>query len=207
MEKPIVVTTAMSSYGRTARMALEEKGVEYEVEQIEFDTVASEEYRKHHPFNKVPAFYHGDLHLFETAAIARYVDEAFDGPALQPKDHASRAVMEMCIGVSDNYAYPIMISRLVWQRLVIPMQGGTPDEAVIAESITEVGRQLRLINDQLKGHDFLVGDQLSLADLFLGPIVFYVGMTPEGGKMIDELENVKAWQTRFTARPSWQATS
>ena len=37
-----------------------------------------------HPFGRMPAFEHDGFRLFETAAISRYVDEAFAGPALQP---------------------------------------------------------------------------------------------------------------------------
>ena len=38
-----------------------------------------------HPFDRVPIFQHGDFTLYETSAIATYVDEAFEGPALSPK--------------------------------------------------------------------------------------------------------------------------
>ena len=41
---------------------------------------------EHHPFGRIPAFEHDGFRLYETGAIARYVDEAFEGPALQPKD-------------------------------------------------------------------------------------------------------------------------
>lgn len=36
-----------------------------------------------HPFERMPAMAHGDVHLYEALTIAVYVDEAFDRPALQ----------------------------------------------------------------------------------------------------------------------------
>ncbi len=72
-----------STYVRTARLACEEKGVAYEIVPTE---IGSPENLAVHPFARVPAMSHGDFKCFETAAICRYVDEAFDGPALQPAD-------------------------------------------------------------------------------------------------------------------------
>ena len=75
-----------SVYVRAVLMALETKGVTYQLEP--FDIFAAdadrEAYRELHPFLKIPAFRHGDFILYEAAAINRYVDEAFIGPALQP---------------------------------------------------------------------------------------------------------------------------
>ena len=58
------------------------------------------------PFNKVPAFEHDGNMLYETAAIERYVDEAFDGPSLQPSGALARARMTQVIGIADCYVTP-----------------------------------------------------------------------------------------------------
>ena len=67
-----------SSYTWTARMVAEEKGISHDLEPIEF---GSDALKALHPFGKIPIMTHGDLTLYETAAICRYIDEAFDGPA------------------------------------------------------------------------------------------------------------------------------
>ena len=77
----VVYGFALSTYVRSARLALEEKGVGYEMAPIEF---GSKELLDLHPFGKIPAFAHGDVRLYETSAIVRYVDESFDGPAKLP---------------------------------------------------------------------------------------------------------------------------
>ncbi len=63
---------------------------------------AEPEYLARQPFAKVPAFEHDGFRIYETSAIMRYVDEAFDGPALQPADAKGRAIMEQAISVIDS---------------------------------------------------------------------------------------------------------
>ncbi|TIV14765.1 MAG: glutathione S-transferase family protein, partial [Mesorhizobium sp.] len=81
MAKPILYGADYSVYVRIARMTLEEKGIGYELAPL--DIFAADGipawYLEHHPFGRIPAFEHDGFRLFETGAIARYVDEAFDG--------------------------------------------------------------------------------------------------------------------------------
>src|SRR5918994_5343444 len=64
----------ISTYVRSVRMALAEKGVSYDLVEGWAD---HPEIAKRQPFGKIPAFRHGDFELYEAFAIARYVDEAF----------------------------------------------------------------------------------------------------------------------------------
>ncbi|MCP4330437.1 MAG: hypothetical protein GY791_18595 [Alphaproteobacteria bacterium] len=83
MSDVVVYGFPQSTYVRTTRICLQEKGVAYTIESVD---LSADDYPTLHPFRKVPAFRHDDFHLYETAAIARYVDMAFDGPALTPAD-------------------------------------------------------------------------------------------------------------------------
>jgi len=87
MEDVVVYGVPFSSYTWSARMALKEKGVEFQMVESQPHTQLQNEL---YPFGKVPAFRHGEFTLFETTAIMRYVDEAFEGPALQPETPAER---------------------------------------------------------------------------------------------------------------------
>jgi glutathione S-transferase len=86
MNKPVVYGADYSVYVRIVRLVLEEKGIDYEL--VPVDIFAADGipawYFEHHPFGRIPAFEHDGFRLHETGAIARYVDEAFAGPALQP---------------------------------------------------------------------------------------------------------------------------
>lgn len=199
-----LISTKMSSYGLTARVVLEEKGVPYRHDIIEPDEIKSPDYlRQHHPFGMMPAFSHGNFHLFETAAIARYVDEAFDGPRLQPEDPKARAQMQKWISISDNYIYPAVISDLVLQRLAPRLSGTAADEAVVASAIPKVKVQLDLLESTLADWDFLIGD-VSLADFFAASMVQYVGLTPEGADLLADKPRISKWLASVTGRPSYE---
>src|SRR6185312_6258145 len=81
MGKPQIIGSLKSTYTRVACMALEEKGVGYELTEA---LLGGPEVRAIHPFGRMPVMRHGDVALFESKAIATYVDRAFDGPALIP---------------------------------------------------------------------------------------------------------------------------
>ena len=128
MSKPTLYGPAFSTYVRSARLALEEKGVDYDLVEIDFlqGPMPAEQIERH-PFARVPAFEHDGFQLYETTAICRYVDEAFDGPSLQPGNVQERARMNQIISILDNYTYPCTVGQLVIQRLVMPMLGNDPD--------------------------------------------------------------------------------
>ncbi len=194
---------AMSTYVRTARMALAEKGVPHAVEEVDF---RSDEYRRLHPFNKVPAMRHGDFVLFETEAIGRYVDRAFAGPALQPNDIKARARMDQWVSAINDYVYAVMIEDICWERLVIPMQGGQPDEAKIAAAVPKLVEQIAIFERALEDGPFLAGAEPSLADFALFPILVYVKATPEGQAALPKAPALLAWFARMAARPAAAAT-
>ncbi|PCJ70582.1 MAG: glutathione s-transferase [Rhodobiaceae bacterium] len=201
-----LTTTALSAYGRIARVILAEKGVSCELDFIEFSDLPDKSYAQKHPFHKVPVLFHNDLHLYETAAIGRYIDEAFEGPALQPTSPVERAHMEKWISIANQYLYPRMIGDLVWQRLVVPLQGGEANEEQVAGSLDEIKSQVALMEAELSdGREYITGT-FSLADAFLGPILFFTAMTPEGQEIVTSNDKVAAWLDRVTKRDSWEAT-
>ena len=192
-----------STYVRTARMALEEKGVAYDHEPL---PPHSPEIEALNPFGRVPAFRHGALILFETIAIGCYVDEAFDGPPLRPKDGTARARMLQWVSAYLDSTYPATIP-LILQRLVVPSQGGTPDEGAVTEALPKVRRQLEIFDGALGDSPWLAGAEFSLADMFLAPLVFYLGAMPEGGTLRANLGNLGRWYDAVAERDSFAATA
>jgi glutathione S-transferase len=192
-----------STYVRTARLTCVEKGVSYTLEPSD---LGSDAHAKLHPFRKMPAMRHGDFTLYETGAIARYIDAAFPGPALQPSDIKARAIMDQWISAASDYCYQTMIREIVIQRVLVPMRGGKPDEAMIKAAWPKTEYQLDVIEKTLAASPYLAGNALSLADLFMLPILFYVKMQPEGGPQFAKHKAISAWFDRMAARPSFGAT-
>ena len=50
------------------------------------------------------------------------------------------------------------------------------------------------------------GHDVSLANLFLAPVMFYVGLTPEGEKLLSGRTHLAAWYQRMSERESFVAT-
>ena len=207
MAKPILYGPGYSTYARTARLAMEEKGVDYDLVEVDFiGGGMPDEHLARQPFGKVPAFEHDGLMLYETPAIIQYVDEAFDGPSLQPSDPARRARVTQVISIINSYTYPRTVGDLVTQRLIVPMLGGSADEAVIEAALPEVDRSMRELERMLGDQEYLTGNSLSLADLYLAPIFGYFVNTPESKNILEGKPGLNAWWQRIDARDSMVKT-
>lgn len=192
-----------SSYVWAVRMALEEKGVEYELlTDIE---LGSDEYAAdHHPFRKIPAFHHGDMEIFESSAIMRYVDEAFEGPSLVPSNTIGRARMNQWMSAIRDYLYDSAIRKLVIPRLARPE---TADDAAIEANLPVLRGHLEVFDRALYEDHWLAGAEFSLADCMLAPIVAYLSMVPEGKTALEGLDHLSRFVDHTQSRASFQKAS
>jgi glutathione S-transferase len=204
MAKPTLYGADYSVYVRIARMALEEKGVGYEL--VPLDIFAAEGipawYLELHPFGRIPALEHDGFRLFETGAITRYVDEAFDGPALQPADARARARMSQIAGMLDAYGYRAM----VWDVAVERLEKMPPDEALIAGGLRRAETVFKVLTSLKAKGPWLLGDQLTLADLHAAPIIAYFLKVAEGRDLLARFAEVRDWYARVAGRPSFALT-
>jgi glutathione S-transferase len=182
-----------STYVRTARMTLAEKQVPYDLEEVNFLQGMPKEHLARHPFGKVPSIDDNGFELYETFAICRYVDEKFDGPALQPESVAERAKMTQVINILDNYTYNAFITRTVIQRIVVPMLGGNSDESIIEGAKADADKSLEVLDAIIGDKEFVVGNQLTLADLHFVPIYTYFQLTPEAKPLLETRHNIERW--------------
>jgi glutathione S-transferase len=179
MREPILFGLERSVYTRIARLALEEKRVPYQLSEVEIfgPQGVPPEHLERHPFGRIPVLRHGEFELYETSAITRYIDERFSGPALQPKDTQHRARMNQIIGLLDAYAYRPMIWGVFVQRVRVPANGGTPDEAEITRSLALAGKCLTALERLASFGPFLAADHVTLADLHAYPMLRLVSGT------------------------------
>ena len=198
MAQPKLYGPSYSTYTRTARMALEEKGVGYATEEIDIMKPRPAGYTALQPWGKVPAFEHDGFKIYETGAITRYIDETFGGAKLQPADAKKRARMNQIMGIMDNYAYPSMVGAIAIQRLFVPKA----DEGVIANALPNAETSLDALEGLIGDSPFLAGEDCSLADLMAVPIFDYFAKTPEGKAAIAKRPKVAAWWERIQKRPS-----
>jgi len=74
-----------STFVKVVGMILTARNVDYRFHDTE-DEMYLPIHRQRHPFGRVPALQHDDFMLYETNAIAAYVDDVFPGPKLTPED-------------------------------------------------------------------------------------------------------------------------
>lgn len=194
---------AWSAYTRSARLALIEKAVDYQLLEVDFSR--NDMPRSHfarHPFGKVPVLEHGDFSIYETAAICRYIDVAFDGPALQPVAAQAVARMTQIIAMLDAYLSEPIRMGYVTERLIKPMLGMDTDHGRAAAARELIVSGFQALADVAAGGDYLVADRLSLADLHAVPLFDYLALSPEGGTIIDTQPVLRRWWNAMQTRPS-----
>jgi glutathione S-transferase len=195
-----------STYVRTVKMVLAEKAFT-DFTQVPLNVLAGEpktaEHLGRHPFGKVPVLDHDGMRIVETAAICRYLNDVLPGPSLVPATPKDRARMDMIVGITDSYGYGALVGGVAAYHLFPDFVGGKND-AMRAAGL-ENGRKVLQLAMQAKGASAFIAGDLSLADLFLAPILFYVGLTPDKDALFD-VDGVAAWWAKVQELPSFKAT-
>ncbi|MGD9879697.1 MAG: glutathione S-transferase family protein [Reyranella sp.] len=196
-----------SVYNRIARLVLAEKGVGYTRVEIDpFALPVSQAYLELHPFGRVPTLVHDGFALYETAAITRYVDRAFGGPALQPAPPRAMARMDQIIAVVDSYGYWPMVRQVFSHGAFRPAAGRPADTNEIQAGLAGSAKVLAALEALAAPDGFLVGDRVSLADFHLGAMVAYLALVPAGAALLRERPRLTAWWDHVSCRPSFAAT-
>jgi glutathione S-transferase len=207
MSELILYGAPMSTYVRTARMTCVEKNVAYSLQHQTIAEVRSEAHRALHPFGKMPAMRHGDLVLYETPAICRYIDIAFDWPPLQPEEPAAIGRMEQWISVVTSYVYDDFIRRCVLQYIFPQGPDGKPDRKAIDAAGPDLERDLRVLDNAYDANDYIVdGNGPTIADLLLAPILAWFAKTPEGEALMGRHANVRRALQVMEQRRSFRET-
>lgn len=192
-----------SNFVRTVRMVLEEKGVPYRLNPVALD---SPDLLSLNPFGKVPAFTHGDMVLFESQAICRYIDDAFGGPSLRPGDLVEKARIDQWVAATCDAVDKAFIRGYVLSYALPMWQGKEPDPAKIEASLPAMNKVVGVLDRHLEGRTFLAADQLTLADLFLAPTAYLIKLYPEGKAAMAGAAHLSRWLDGIAARDSFAAT-
>lgn len=191
-DKPVLYGFDGSTYVRTVRMVLADKGIDYD--QVPVNVLDGEprqpEHLARHPFGKVPVLDIDGLRIRETDAICRYLEDIAPEPALTPKDAKARARMNEAIGLIGSYGYGALVGVAGYH--LFPDLIGGQDEEARKQAIADSKTLLQLLMNNGDGAKWLAGDAPTLADYFLGPILFYVSLTPDADAVLS-VPGVKAW--------------
>lgn len=194
-----IIGVPQSTFVRTTRIALEEKGIGYTLSPVRPHTPDVDAI---HPFGRIPVMRHGDFTLCESRAIIGYVDRVFDGPVLLPTDARHAAKIEQWSSLVANSVFPAVLPYL--RENVFPA-GGTPDRALIEAQLPNVRHAIAVLDrGSARGH--LAGESFSLADMYALPIVAYLRGCPESRDMMAEAPALSAYFANHSERASFRAT-
>jgi len=151
----------------------------------------------------VPVLDHDGMRILETTAIARYLNDVLPGKSLVPTNPKDRARMDMIISILDSYGYGALIGGVAAYHLFPDFVGGKND--AMRKGGIENGRKVIELAMKTKGSSPYIAGELSLADLYLAPVAFYVSLTPDKDAVFD-VDGFADWWAKIEALQSFKVT-
>lgn len=180
---------------------LEETGTQYEREDYgrQFENTKTSDYLQMNPTAKVPTLVDGDVVIWESNTILRYLAVKY-APELSGANPAECSQVErwmdfLLASINADYLAAFKAAKLE------PAE--RPEE--LSGQIASLHAQMAIISDTLEGQQFLALDKLTIADIALGPIVGRCLNFPYDRPSMPALE---AWFERISDREAFKkATS
>ncbi|MGZ0186968.1 MAG: glutathione S-transferase family protein [Alphaproteobacteria bacterium] len=179
--------------------AAKELGLEYERVDagLTFGVVDTPEYRAMNPNGRVPTLVDGDLVLWESNAIVRYLAAKHGAGALWPVDPGARAVLDRWMDWQQTVQSPAM-TPVFWG--LIRTAEADRDQAAIAAGVKASIAANSILNAHLADREWMGGDSISIADIPLGPNLHRFFNLPFERP---SLPNLEAYYLRLKTRPSF----
>ncbi|KAJ7567710.1 hypothetical protein O6H91_01G002900 [Diphasiastrum complanatum] len=163
------------------------------------------EYLALQPFGLIPAIQDGDLTLFESRAIARYICDKYagQGTALLGKSLVERAKVGQWLEVESHNFHP-PISTLIFELVVKSYKGLITDESAVEANLSKLSNVLDVYEQHLSTNMYLAGNFYSLADLSHVSFLHYLINVAHRGEVVTSKKHVKAWWENISSRPAWK---
>jgi glutathione S-transferase len=203
-------TTDLSPNCRRVEATLHHLGLYDEVDVIRLNLAAGEhqrdDLRAANPNCKVPTVVVGDMSLWESNPTMIYLADKAGAEDFCPSDNKTR--FEILRWMSwELQHYNRALSDILWETIAKAKFGmGAPDQEIIAKQVDNFHRFAAVLEAQLEGRDFLLGDTVTVADFAVGgPSA--LALHPASQVPLAGYPNVKAWYLRLETLPAWAATA
>ncbi|MFZ2314382.1 MAG: glutathione S-transferase N-terminal domain-containing protein [Gammaproteobacteria bacterium] len=182
---------AVDPYSHRVRIVLAEKGVAYEVVNVE-TRGKPEDLLELNPYGTVPTLVDRELALYEPNIITEYLDERFPHPPLMPVYPVARAKARLIIHRFDRE----------WGPLIRKLEAGKADAKAAAKELTSYLVQLIPV---FSSSPYFMGDEFTLIDCCIAPVlwrlpVWGITLSPAEAKVINK------YAERVFMRDSFQAS-
>ena len=183
---------------------LEEIGAKAEIKSMPYPP------RKHapdyfavNPTGMVPLLIDGEVRLSESMAICDYLATKHGSPLVVPPNDPERPQFLQWLWYGESTLMTPLSRLNIVRQVERPVEGkGGPEvDAIIAGARDHIAERLEMLEQRLKGRDFLVAGRLTLADISVSYPLHLVGMLG-----VDNLLGPRsvAYHERLRARPAHQ---
>ncbi len=164
-----------------------------------FGGTDTEEYRRMNPNRLVPVLRDGDLVLWESAAIVRYLGAKYALNSFWPHDPARRASLDKWAEWIKTTFAPALVTGIFWPMIATPE--AKRDDGAIAEAVARMKTIAPILEERLsQGGPFLGGNDLTFADIMVGtPLYRYFTLEFDRA----DTPHLDAYYKRLTERPHY----
>ena len=182
---------------RKVRAVAYELGIAFQ--HVPVDLVRGEQrtpaFLARNPNGRVPVLEDGDLVLWESTAIIRYLAA---GTRLVPTERRAAAEVDRWIAWQLAHLHPAM-SKIAFERIVKRVtRQGPPDQAVIDAATADFMALSAILDGALAGVEYVAGP-LSIADFALAA---HYSLAEACGLDLSRFARIESWLSRLVARDS-----
>lgn len=196
----------LSLFTAKVRIALDEKGIDYERVEVPFDRANGYEPKhpevvRYNPKQQVPVFVdtgagsEDPVVLFDSTVILEYLEDIHPDPALYPTDARARARCRMLELHADEVFFPNVLTLI---REVF--YAGHRENESIGEAQAALARHYAELDATLASRDWIGGDEMTVADLTYRLATLFAASLGTPPPALQA--NLQAWLARIDARPS-----
>ena len=185
-----LVSFNLCPYVQRARITLEEKKLEYEIEFIDLD-MPPDWFFDISPLEKVPVLLVDDQPLFESMVICEFIDN-ISGDDLYPKDPFTRARQRAWIALGETIlgtVYKLLNARA---------------EMDFKRARTAIIDRLDLLEEEMTEGCFFAGDRFGMVDVAYAPLFRYLAgiATNADIDFYEDTPTVRSWSEHLLAYPA-----
>jgi glutathione S-transferase len=157
------------------------------------------EYIRMNPNRLVPTIQDGDLTLWESAAIVRYLGARYGDEQFWPQDPAKRAPIDKWAEWSKTSLAPTLLAGIFPQTVLLPQDKRDPK--ALAAAVERIGRLAPMLDARLAESPYLGGDRLAFGDVIVGTLLYRYFTLPFARV---ETPNLRAYYDRLAERPAYR---
>src|SRR5690348_898895 len=166
MDRPLtIIGSFVSPYVRKVLAAMNLKGLAYQVDPIT-PFFGNDQFERVSPLRRIPVLIDGDFAISDSSVICDYLDNAYPGHPLYPRDPKQRARARWFEEFADTRLGDLFIWSLFYQKVVRPAVWGEPtdEERVRKARDEDIPAALDYLECELPADEFLFG-AIGVADI------------------------------------------